>query len=517
MTIAMTIQEQIRRLDAAGVSGRQIAKDLGISRDSVSKYVGVQDFSPKPPVTRRRPGASVLTELTSVIDGWLTEDAGRPRKQRHTAKRVFDRLVDEHGYGGSYSPVQRYVKAYQAARRSAAQGYSELTWSPGVAQVDFGQAQAVIAGVMQVLHILVVTFPFSNMRYAQAYPGETSECLCHGLRAIFEHIGGAVGELIFDNATSAGRRRGQQISESALFAAFKAHYRSAARYCNPYSGHEKGSVENAVGFLRRNLMVPEPKAASLAGLNAMLLTRCDEVAAADHYRKQTPISELFRADQAALLELPGIGFDPVRYQARRTDKTGNLVIEGHTYSAGPAMAGRSVTVGVRFDRIEFLDDHARPVMSLPRVYGHHPETVFDPAALLPLLVAKPGTWRNSVVRAQVSDPVRDWLDSAATRDRRDMLAAIHAATGPAGFGNAVAAAETIIIGGHPEPAAIGMLARRIAAGAEPLASTVDLRVYDTLAPTTATVASTAETLTATTGTAAAAAATAAGQAATVPA
>ncbi len=140
MTIAMTIQEQIRRLDAAGVSGRQIAKDLGISRDSVSKYLDVKDFSPKPPVVNRRPGASVLTELTSVIDGWLTEDAGRPRKQRHTAKRVFDRLVDEHGYGGSYSPVQRYVKAYQAARRSAAQGYSELTWSPGVAQVDFGQA-----------------------------------------------------------------------------------------------------------------------------------------------------------------------------------------------------------------------------------------------------------------------------------------------------------------------------------------------------------------------------------------
>lgn len=102
MTIAMTIQEQIRRLDAAGVSGRQIAKDLGISRDSVSKYLDVKDFSPKPPVVNRRPGASVLTELTSVIDGWLTEDAGRPRKQRHTAKRVFDRLVDEHGYGGSY-------------------------------------------------------------------------------------------------------------------------------------------------------------------------------------------------------------------------------------------------------------------------------------------------------------------------------------------------------------------------------------------------------------------------------
>ncbi|BBY97355.1 hypothetical protein MFAL_08220 [Mycolicibacterium fallax] len=118
----MTMQEQIRKLDAAGVSARQIAKDLGISRDSVAKYIAVQDFSPKPPVIHRRPGASVLTGFTSVIDEWLAEDEGRPRKQRHTAQRVCDRLVAEHGYGGSYSAVQRYVKAYRAARRSARQG-----------------------------------------------------------------------------------------------------------------------------------------------------------------------------------------------------------------------------------------------------------------------------------------------------------------------------------------------------------------------------------------------------------
>ncbi len=481
MTIAMTMQEQIRKLDAAGVSARQIAKDLGISRDSVAKYIAVQDFSPKPPVIHRRPGASVLTGFTSVIDEWLAEDEGRPRKQRHTAQRVCDRLVAEHGYGGSYSAVQRYVKAYRAARRSARQGFSELVWPPGVGQVDFGQAQAVIAGVMQVLHVLVVTFPHSNMRYVQAYPGETAESVCHGLRVIFEHIGGAARELIFDNAAGAGRRRGEKVVESTLFGAFRAHYRCAARYCNPYSGHEKGSVENAVGFLRRNLMVPEPRAESLSGLNAMLLARCEELAATGHYRKQTPISELFDADRAALLALPGVGFDPVRYVARRTDKTGSLLVEGRSYCAGPAMAAQTVTVGVRFDRIEFLDAHGHPVISLPRAYTNTTETVFDPVALLPLLAAKPGTWGNSPVRALVSDPVRDWLDAAAVRERRDMLAAIHAAAGPAGFGNTIIAAETVIATGAAEPAAVGMLARRHAAGAEPLASAVDLSVYDTLA------------------------------------
>ncbi len=485
MTVAMSVQEQIRRLDAEGVPARQIARDLGVSRDSVTKYVAVQDYSPIPVVVVRRPAGSALTGFTAVIDTWLAEDERRPRKQRHTAQRVFDRLVDEQGYGGSYSPVQRYIKQFKARRRSAADGFSELLWSPGVAQVDFGQAQAAIAGVMRLLHVLVVTFPFSNMRYAQAYLGETAECVCHGLRTIFEHVGGGARQLIFDNATPAGRRTGELVVESHLFAAFKLHYRCSARYCNPYSGHEKGSVENAVGFLRRNLMVPEPQTATLAGLNELLLARCDQLAARDHYRKAVPIGELFTQDQAAFMALPGVGFDPVRYEWRTGDKTGNLLIDGNTYLAGPALAGRRVTVGLRYDRIEILDEQSRPVTSLARVFGHQAETIFDPALLLPLLVRKPGTWANSPVRSRVSDPVRDYLDAATARDRRDMLAAIGAATGPAGFTNAIAAADTIIgRGDDPEPAAIGMLARRLAAGAEPATSTVNLAVYDGLARTT---------------------------------
>ena len=166
------------------------------------------------------------------------------------------------------------------------EGYSELDWPAGTIQVDFGQAQALIAGVMTVLHVLIVTFPFSNMRYAQAYRGETAECVCHGLRTIFEHIGAVPPMMVFDNATGIGKRVQDKVIETNLFSAFRLHYRAHSRYCNPASGHEKGSVENAVGFLRRNLMVPEPEAISLAGLNTMLLARCDELAAKDHYPAQ---------------------------------------------------------------------------------------------------------------------------------------------------------------------------------------------------------------------------------------
>ena len=188
-----------------------------------------------------------MTGFEHSIEAWLAGDQRRNRKQRHTAKRVFDRLVDEHGFTGTYSPVQRFVKKWTARNRTAGEGFTELVWPAGTAQVDFGQAEAIIAGIRQVLHLLVVTFPFSNMRFVQAYRGETAECVCHGLRRVLEHIGAAPGHLVFDNATGIGRRVGTRAVETKLFGAFKLHYRSESRYCNPYSGHEKGNVENVSG------------------------------------------------------------------------------------------------------------------------------------------------------------------------------------------------------------------------------------------------------------------------------
>lgn len=480
MTVPMSVQESIRRLDSQGVPGREIARRLSVSRDSVTKYAEQQDFSPVPPAPLARPGASVLTGFEHIIEAWLGEDQRRGRKQRHTAKRIFDRLVQEHGFTGTYSPVQRFVKKWTARNRVAGEGFMELVWPAGTVQVDFGQAEAIIAGIRQLLHILVVSFPFSNMRFVQAYRGETAECVSHGLRTVFEHIGAAPRHMVFDNATGIGRRVGTTVVETKLFAAFKLHYRSESRYCNPYSGHEKGNVENAVGFLRRNLMVPEPEAATLAGLNDVLLARCDALATTTHYRKGLPLGELFAQDVAASLELPGVGFDPVRYESRKADKTGNLLIDGNTYAAGSSFHGRNLTVGLRHDVVQILDEHAEPVLTFPRAFGRQAETIFEPASLLPLLVAKPGAWSHSPLRALVTDPVRDWLDAATATDRRRLFNAVDAACESAGFEGAVQAADTLLQRGDaPDTAMLGMLARRLSDGTEPPAANVDLSVYDT--------------------------------------
>ena len=161
--------------------------------------------------------------------------------------------------------------------------------------------------------LLVVTLPHSNSRYCVAMMSERSECLCAGLRAVFEWMGRAPTTLVLDNATEAGRMVRGTVTESDLFSRFRAHYRCSSRYCNPYSGNEKGSVENAVGFLRRNLLVPEPLVSSLEELNAFLRSGCDRLNASSLARDGRPVPEAAAEDLAAMLALPGIGFDAVRW------------------------------------------------------------------------------------------------------------------------------------------------------------------------------------------------------------
>lgn len=483
MTVSMSVQSQIRVLDAQGVPGRQIARTLGVSRDSVAKYAGVQDCSPKPPTVIRHPKASVVAPFSEVIQAWLVEDWGHPRKQRHTAKRVFDRLVSEYGYEGSYSAVQKWVKHWREGHREEGDGFAELVWSPGCAQVDFGQAQAFIAGIEQTLHMLVVTFPHSNARFAQGFLGETSECVCEGLLRVFTHIGGAARILVLDNATDAGRRRGTKITESHLFAHFKEHYRTQARYCNPYSGNEKGSVENAVGFLRRNLMVPIPRAPSLCQLNEDLLTRCDALLDADHYRVGCPVANLFTQDQQALLALPGVAFDAVTYQQHHADKDGRIQINDTYYLVGPAYHSRTLTVGLRAETVTFLDEANTPVRVLPRAYGPHPTTVFDPSSLITHLIRKPASFGESLLRTRMPATVVDFLDNADTAQRRRFLRALDTPIRDIGYTPTLAAADQILTEGRTlETASLTMLARRLTQPHHTPTPGVDLSVYDQLTP-----------------------------------
>ena len=182
-----------------------------------------------------------------------------------------------------------------------AQGFLLLDWLPGECQVDFGQADFRVRGVVTRGHFLVVTFPHSNVGLAQVFWGETAECVCQGLRDVFEFLGGVPLRAVFDNATEVGRRVGTEIRTSAIFRRFAAHYGLDYSFTNPYSGNEKGSVENKVGALRRNLFVPVPQVWDVKAYNGRLLDACLGLSdGKPHYRRGIPESELFEADRAAL-------------------------------------------------------------------------------------------------------------------------------------------------------------------------------------------------------------------------
>lgn len=436
--------EDIRRRGRDGASVASIARDTGVSESTVRKYLRATDLSERPPAVGRAPESPLLEPYVRLVDSWLAEDRRCWRKQRHTAKRVYDRLVEERGFTGSYSTVRRYVRRRRdelATEHDAreAQGFLLLDWVPGECQVDFGQADFRVRGVVQRGHFLAVTFPHSNVGLAQVFWGETAECVCQGLRNVFEFAGGVPLRAVFDNATEVGRRIGAVVTTSGLFRRFAAHYGLDYSFTNPYSGNEKGSVENKVGAIRRNLFVPVPSFFDVRGYNERLLEACLEASRGkDHYRKGEPELALFGDDRAALSPLPSAPFACVTWLTRKCDKQGSFKAGGeHRYSAGPGMASREVAVAMGAFDVTVVGDEGEVVATYEREWGDAPTDSADPLLQLKLLCNRPGGWRDSVVRRSLPDGLVSFLDSEGPADLRADLRAIRDSASRLGWAAAV--------------------------------------------------------------------------------
>ncbi|NMM95264.1 DDE-type integrase/transposase/recombinase, partial [Bifidobacterium oedipodis] len=317
------------------------------------------------------------------------------------------------------------------------------------------------------------------MRCVVALPGETAECLCHGLAVVFEHIGMVPRVLVIDNATGAGHRNPDgSVTQTRLFSLLCAHYGFEARFCNPYSGHEKGSVENAVGFVRRNLMVPVPSAESMEALSAAWLAECDRIAARAHYRKGEPIRGLFETELDHMLALPGVRFDACDWRMVKADKTGTVTVDGNRYLAGPKWRSSRIRAGVRAFSIEMRDPDGGHIVTLERAWGHEPRTRLDPSTLLAVIARKPRAWGESPIRGDFPQPVRELLDRMDGKARRDLIDDIRAVSSSCGFAAAVKAAAMVIDAGRSlDRAAIETTARRILQGGSG-DSAADLKRYD---------------------------------------
>lgn len=453
---------KIKSLWRKGESIAGIARQTGVSEPTVRKYVRMEDFSPTMKVKEKR--SSKLDGHEPVIRQWLEEDKRAYRKQRHTITRIHDRIREECGLDVSYTTVRNLVNAIKAEEAPDPSGqYLHLVWYPGEAQVDFGEADCRIKGRLVRMHYLVVVFPFSNVGFTQLFYGETAECVCQGLKDVFEFMKGVPRRCIFDNATGIGRRICEEIHLTDLFGRFCIHYGFDADFCNPYSGNEKGCVENKVGTFRSNLLVPVPEFKDIAAYNRELLDRSYKAGDKAHYKKKENCLALFEEDCVAADELPNKPFDVVKFESRRADKYGRLHINGCAYSVNPRVAGRMLICGFRAHTVEFYDAvTAEMIASSPRAYGKDVAEVMNPATQLELLTKKPGGWRNSEVRHALGDAARDWVDGLDSKKRKRFLLWMNELSKDLGFDVVVAAMDGLMASsGTIEHAEVELLARRM--------------------------------------------------------
>jgi transposase len=368
-----------------GKSRRQIARDFGISRDSVSKmlaYASPPGYRRTAPIRRPK-----LDGFSEHIDGWLREDAGRPRKQRHTAKRIFDRLRAEFGFEGGYTIVKDYVREHERRGREM---FVPLQHAPGHAQADFGEALVLIGGVEQKAHYFAFDLPYSDACYIRAYPAATAEAWMDGHVHAFAFFGRVPQSILYDNDRCLVARilPDGTRKRTALFSGFLSHYVIEDRYGRPGKGNDKGSVEGLVGWARRNFMVPLPSFASWAAFNAWLEEQCRK-RQTDTLRGHTEtISQRLQRDLEAMSALPAAPFEACDQATGRVNSLSLVRYKTNDYSVPVAYGHREVWIRGYVDRI-VIGCAGDVIARHPRSYERE-DMVFDPVHYLSLLEKKIG-------------------------------------------------------------------------------------------------------------------------------
>ena len=408
----MEVYAAVRRfVFVEGKSRREAARVFGLSRETVSKMCR---FSLPPGYVRQRPAEKPkLGPLIPVIDAILEVDRTAPVKQRHTAKRIFERLRDEHGFAGGYTVVKDYVRIERARGRET---FVPLAHPPGHAQVDFGEAVGVIGGVRQKIHFFCMDLPQSDACFVKGYPAETTEAFLDGHVSAFAFFGGVPLSILYDNLKIAvakicgdGKRE-----RTRAFTELVSHYLFKDRFGRPGKGNDKGKVEGLVKYARANFMTPIPVAASFEAFNVMLSERCHTRQTERAGRHAETIGERLAADLATIRELPATPLEPCEKRAARVSSTALVRYRGNDYSVPTAYGFQDVMVKGFVAEVVILC-RGEAIARHPRSYGQG-VFVFDPLHYLALIETKP----NALDQAA---PLQGWDLPEAFQHLRHLLEA----------------------------------------------------------------------------------------------
>jgi transposase len=381
-------------------SKRQIAREQGHSRKTVDKVV--ENLPARPYQLSKPKPAPVFGAFQARMNALLAASDQLPRKQQYTAHKIFATLRLE-GYQGSESTIRRHVSAWRKTQHAPAL-FLPLEFEPGKdAQVDWGEAIAIIGGQRQTVQVFLMHLCYSRRTFVMAFPSQNQESFFYGHVLAFEHFGGVPWRISYDNLTTAVRVQlaGRGRREQRAFVSFRSHYLFESHFCTPGQGHEKGGVEGSVGFSRRNFMVPLPEVCSFEDLNRLLLAACLKDDQRRVSRQPTTIGQAWEHERAYLRSLPAFAYECCATTSARLNPYSMIVYETNRYSVPVNRARRDIVVKAYpfqldlFDQTTLLARHAR-------CYERE-QDIFEPLHYLPLLEQRPGAF-------DYAKPLRRWRE-----------------------------------------------------------------------------------------------------------
>lgn len=379
-------------------SKREVLRREGIHWETLKKILSYTE----PPGYQRkgeRPKPKIglyLERIEEIIKG----DKSQPKKQRHTAKRIYER-IKEMGYRGGYTQVKEAVREIT---RISQEVYMPLVHRPGEAQVDFGQALAKISGILRKVFFFVMTLPYSDVFFVMCFERECTESYWEGHVRAFEFFNGVPRRISYDNSKVLVSRVISTYERKLTdgFLKLQSHYLFREHFCRVARPNEKGVVEGVVKYARQNFLVPVPQVRDLEELNALLVQQCrNEMQRRLRGRTGTK-AELLREDQAAFIPLPPSPFDACRKQSTSANSLSLVRFDDNDYSAPVAYAHHDILAKGYIDRV-VLCHKAMIVAEHRRSWGKQ-GVFYNYVHYLPLLERKPGSLDHARPMADLNLP-----------------------------------------------------------------------------------------------------------------
>lgn len=395
--------EQIRRMyHIEKKSIREIERETGHAWRTIKRMIEAEE--PQKYKQKKKRVARKLGPYQKKIEELLAENGHLPRKQRYTAP-VIHKIIEAEGYTGAESTIRHYMAKVRKQKKKP-KVYLPLEFDPGQdAQVDWGEGWIEMKGEGVKAQLFVMRCNYSRRLFVMGFPSQKQESFFAGHVAAFEYFGGVPHRLTYDNLKAAVYKvlTGKNRQEQASFIQFRGHYLFESNFCMPRAAHEKGGVENSIGYIQRQFLAPMPQVDSFEELNAYLLNCCRADDSRTVRGQIEAIQEMWSREQPLLRPLPTHAYDCCRHLEMPLTPYSQVEFETNRYSVPTQQRRQTLYAKVYPFKIEiYAHESEEPLAIHERCYGRN-QDIFDPCHYLPLLEKRPGAFNHA-------KPVRRWRE-----------------------------------------------------------------------------------------------------------